>query len=864
MTLTELTPGLGESWPTVEPLAGSTSITPASTQRIDPPSRTSSGDVHWYSDTLAMNAVAFTGQGTGAMGLYGPASTELGCITDVTSGTLSHVGAPGDTHRRSGVGHGHGHRHPAHRLPGRVERRDGPRSLAVERPAGAAPPQGGRTDPLRAAGRRGRSKLTGGPCSIVRRRPGRLEGRHVPLTGAPRRPDVRASRGATMEPSPGGTRGRLAHLESILVPLGAVAAMFYAFRPLYSVDLFWHLQLGQVIWETGSIPTTDMFSAVHPESPWVQFQWLWELLAYGTVRLVGLTGLRALHALMTTAALVLAWVIFRRSAHGIGRGAGAGLAAATLLVLFQDRLQVRPDPVNLVLLVPALPFLLGGFREAGRGTWVALGALGLLWANLHSGGSALLLACVGALATGATLNRWLRLGPVAEGGAEPLARLWALTGALAVLLVASPASVEGIRLFATHLGTQLVVGNPEWDPAWKMIDNGLHPAFLIVAATPYLTGAATAWLLVARARRHGRAGVDAAEILLLGGLLFLSHHWVRTAWLAVVPLVVLLRAWEPPRWGRVALAAGAIAMLAVTWHYNVIRGRGSFGRAVKMAALDLEPTAYPEQAADMIETAGLEGPVMNEGKWGGYLIWRNWPAIRVFVDTRHNMTEEMWAAFVATHRPFARQQALDAVFARWGIDMAVFRAPTFPLYAAPAPWMLVYRSGDQEIHVRADTERGRENIRRAARYLEVVTREPIPDRDGDGLPDALPLSIAARRVGGMAWLDATYQEMRMTEALEDIASGEPVRRAAGRRTQAMLLWRAGLYEEALPSLRALVADRADDGRLLLATALAELQLGRPREARSTVAALLRTDPAALPRAERERARLLGELLQVTP
>lgn len=681
-------------------------------------------------------------------------------------------------------------------------------------------------------------------------------------SGPPRAGDIPAGRGPVGEGARGVTP--IGHLEAILVPLGAVAAMFYAFRPLYSVDLFWHLKLGQIIAETGHIPTTDLFSAVHPDSGWVQFQWLWELLAYLTVDAVGLTGLRALHAVLTTTALIGAWLVFRRSKHGIGTGAGAALAGAALLVLFEDRMQVRPDPINLVLLVPTLPFLLGGYRDARVRTYVAIAAVGALWANLHSGGSVLLLAAVGALATGATLNRWMRLGPAAAGRAEPVARLWILTAAVGGLLVASPAFLEGVRYFSRIFGPALAIGNPEWDPSWKMTENGLHPAFLLVATIPYATALATIAFLVFRGRRAGRPGVDASQILLLLGFLFLAHHWVRTAWLAVVPMVVLLRSWQPPPRARIGMAVAAVAILGVTWHYNVIRARGSFGRAVQMAALDLEPTAYPEQAADMIASAEIEGPAMNEGKWGGYLIWRNWPAIRVFVDTRHNLDEEMWRAFVATHSPFGRQQALDAAFVRWGIDLAVFRAPTFPLYDAPPPWVLIYRSADQEIHARADTERGRENIRRAARYLQSVTGNAIPDADADGLPDAVPLGIAARRAGGRAWLNSPYPSLRWLDTEEDVASDDPKRRAAGLRAQALLQWRAGLYEEAVPSLRRLVAANAGDSRLLLSLALAEFQLSRLREARATTEALLRTDPAALPPADRERARLLGTLFGLIP
>lgn len=666
----------------------------------------------------------------------------------------------------------------------------------------------------------------------------------------------------TQPPAP--ERQRVSAPEALLVCTGAALVMLYAFRPIYSVDLFWHLRLGRIIAETWTIPSTDMFSAVHPDSPWVQFQWLWELTAHLITAAVGLTGLRAVQAVVLSGTFVGFWAVLRFSRHGTRAAATAAFCAAALLVLFEDRMQVRPDPANLVLLVPALPFLLGGYRTAGRRAWIAMAALAFLWANVHSGGSVLLLAAVGALATGATLHRFFRLGPVATGEKEPVLRLWALTGATAALLLASPAFLEGMIHFQRIFGPALAIGNPEWDPSWKMIEHGMHPNFLLVASLPYLCAAAYAVFVVVRARRHGGGAVDLSETLMFAGFLFLAHHWVRSAYLAAIPLAVMLRHVRPSaRSLRIALATGAVAMLAVTFHYNVIRARGSLWRTLEMASFDLEPTAYPALSAEWLVTADIEGGALNEGKWGGYLIWRNWPQIHVFIDTRHNLDDEMWRAFVATHHPFQRARALDVAAQRWHLDLAIFKTPTFPLYAPTPRWALIYRAGDEEVHTRTDTPGGRENIRRAAAWYRVALDEPLPVRGDDGLPDLGALAVVARRTGGRDWLRDRYQELRWEDAHEDISSGDPERARHGKRTLAMLLYQAGLYEEAVPSLEAL-PEAKTDGRVMLAIALGRMQLGHGKLAKLAVERLLTTDPAKLPPADRERARLLAATFGIRP
>ncbi|GMV38549.1 MAG: hypothetical protein AMXMBFR64_02650 [Myxococcales bacterium] len=651
---------------------------------------------------------------------------------------------------------------------------------------------------------------------------------------------------------------RVGAVEALVVAIGAVLVMLYAFRPLYAVDLFWHLRLGQIIAETWSIPSTDLFSAVHPDSPWVQFQWLWELCAHLITATFGLTGLRAVQAVVLSGTFVAFWAVLRFSRHGAGTAAGAGLASAALLVLFEDRMQVRPDPANLVLLVPALPFLLGGYRTARPAVYVAMAGLAFLWANVHSGGSVLLLAAVGALATGATLHRALGLGRAAAGEREPVGRLWALVGAMAALLVASPAFLEGMVHFQRIFGPALAIGNPEWDPSWKMLEHGLHPNFLVVATLPYACAAAYVAFIWARWRR-GRAAVDLSEALMLGGFLFLAHHWVRSAYLAAVPLAVMLRHVRPGRLTRGVMIAGAVALLGVTYHYNVTRARGSLWRTLEMASFDLEPTAYPEEAAEWLVTADIEGGALNEGKWGGYLIWRNWPKIRVFVDTRHNLDDEMWRAFVATHHPYQRARALTVAAARWGLDLAIFKGPTFPLYTAPPGWALIYRAGDQEVHARTDTPGGQESIRRAATWYRVAAEELLPVRGDDGLPDLRALATVARRTGGRDWLRNRYQALRWEDAQAELDSDVPEREARGRRAMAMLLHRAGLYEDAVPSLEALPEARTD-GRVMLAIALGRLQLGHEKQAREAVVRLLATDPGALSPVDRERVRLLAAAL----
>src|SRR5689334_6584136 len=77
----------------------------------------------------------------------------------------------------------------------------------------------------------------------------------------------------------------------------ALVALF-AYAPIFAVDFFWQLELGRLIVERHEIPRVDTFSSVHPNAHYVQFQWLWEVLAYVAYAWGGLHGVRVLQVLL--------------------------------------------------------------------------------------------------------------------------------------------------------------------------------------------------------------------------------------------------------------------------------------------------------------------------------------------------------------------------------------------------------------------------------------------------------------------------------------------------------------------------------------------------------------------------------------
>jgi cysteine-rich repeat protein len=96
--VTEIFPGVGESWPTAQPLTGSSTITPTSSQRLDVPTCfAATGNIHWYSYTLTNNAFNLSANTTGTVAIYDESGQELGCTSNASTDPLGFVASPGKT-----------------------------------------------------------------------------------------------------------------------------------------------------------------------------------------------------------------------------------------------------------------------------------------------------------------------------------------------------------------------------------------------------------------------------------------------------------------------------------------------------------------------------------------------------------------------------------------------------------------------------------------------------------------------------------------------------------------------------------------------------------------------------------------------
>jgi hypothetical protein len=657
----------------------------------------------------------------------------------------------------------------------------------------------------------------------------------------------------------------LARMERRFEPVIETAALcvllalvaLYAASPIFAVDFFWHLKLGELIRDTGSIPRTDLFSAVHPDRPYVQFNWLWELIAAWIVSGFGLGGMRVAQAVLIAASYA---VLYRAARRAFEMRTLAFAFSALAVILFEDRFQVRPGALVLGFVALMLPLLLDPLVRARRSTpWLVL-LMAVAWSNLHGGESVLLVLSLGAVLAGELAH----LVVLQRQDAQP--KRASVLLALAVLgLVLSPTLVDGIRHWITAVGPQIQSGNEEWLPSYTMLKNGWRPAYILIGLGPSMIALVYAVEQTLRVRTLGRAAIDVREWLLCAGYLALAHQAVRNCFLCLLPLAFMLQRYAQglrsseharrrrnARWVAAMLAA---VLLGISFEDAVLYGYGSFERARALFASNLAPATYPEHTTRFMREAGIEGGILNDGRWGGYLSWLLWPRCGTFVDSRHDLTPEMWPIFLESHAPLQRAPMLELGFARYGTELTAFRAPTFPTHVPSPGWQLIFKAGEEEIFQHERGAHAAQNFERVRRWLSAHGEQVAADAP----PSAL--GAASTRIGARAWLAAPMQQLRIRGAEQAIAREDAATRARGLREKGALQWQAGLYADATHTLEAALAIEPENAGARYHTALAYFAQGDAPRSRAQLPVLLRLQQQLSPLRRGRMALLANALAQ---
>lgn len=412
-----------------------------------------------------------------------------------------------------------------------------------------------------------------------------------------------------------------------IIPALFVMALAFAlaFVRIDDPDVWWHLKCGELFLRDFHIPRTEIFSYTALGKPWVDGYLPAQVMLYLAWRVAGPAGVIILGATLVAGAYALALLMTRRN--------GAGLAVAlavSIPAVFLARSVMLPRPALLtpVFALLTLQLLEDHRLNGGRRIYWML-PLTALWANSHPG---------------------FPLGPVITGmyivGAFRKKSLLKRLGVLlAGQLVATLINPYGYRIYYSTvsllLNSQLRNAIIEWKPLYGTPAEGpgIIPCFIFVVASG----------MACLIRSGRRARIEHALLFIL---LAFSTVFGRRNLITFGPLSVALIGWivgnvddgsqqaAPLRWlgpREVIVKAGAVLIMAMgiflIW-FSATNRLYFYTDSSRATGLGIKRGMFPERAADLLERERVEGNIFHIYGLGGYLIFRLYPAYKVFIDGR--------------------------------------------------------------------------------------------------------------------------------------------------------------------------------------------------------------------------------------
>ncbi|MCB0153996.1 MAG: hypothetical protein KDF65_04300 [Anaerolineae bacterium] len=423
-------------------------------------------------------------------------------------------------------------------------------------------------------------------------------------------------------------------LPRLLTAIVFIAIFTMAVRVPADTDTWWHLRSGQYIVDNLSIPTVDPFSHTRAGQLWIDHGWLAQIFWYALYAGGGWALVSLALAAIVTLSFYFVWRQMEANVFVAASSLVLGAIVASVVWV------ARPQMISF-LLTAVVAYLLHRFKRHNGKLLPWLPLLMLLWANIH-GGFAIAFLLIVAYLLGETVNHLTR------HEADPVVS-WA-----------------GLRhlLLVTALCLAVVVINPH---TWRMwlypfqtvgidalrdfIQEWQSPNFHLPYVQPF---ALMLLLVIAALGRANRQAdwTDLALVAMWGGWALFASRNIALFGLIVAPILARYAdaAWREQwqRWGQAQPPFSSTAPRAAAPLLNwLLLGLIVVAALVKIALpltpqanLKAEQASLPAAAVEFIQREQPPGPLFNSYNWGGYLIFKLWPAYPVYIDGRTDLYDD--------------------------------------------------------------------------------------------------------------------------------------------------------------------------------------------------------------------------------
>jgi len=433
-----------------------------------------------------------------------------------------------------------------------------------------------------------------------------------------------------------------------LLPLGALFGLvaFVANVEIKDLDLWLHLGMGKLIWQTNLIPDVDILSCSIAGAPWVNHEWLFQILIYNIFNAWGPDGLLKMQIVvvcLTMAILVL-----------IGYSRERQLITSFILffvfMVYQQRFTLRPDLFSLLFFTLYI-FILAVHIDK-KWAPVALFLIQILWTNFHGFfffGP--LFVIIGLVSEWIKRNvrlpyEWNETGRLTDAEYQ---RIKFILFLVVLACLVNPLFVKGawypISVFFSLSGENKIffkyiqeLQKPlTWQTLFDLNGFTYYKLLIYLSVASFIfnrrkidISALFFWLVFLifslNAARNTAFFAFAAYLVIITNLLSVSFD-------EIVPLRFTEKKFQ-------YLTAAIMKLFFVIWLFEygremAMRGYFDFDKYEQKSEFGgISHRTYPNKAVDFLVENKIKGNFFNDFNSGAYLIGRAYPDIRVFIDGR--------------------------------------------------------------------------------------------------------------------------------------------------------------------------------------------------------------------------------------
>jgi hypothetical protein len=452
-----------------------------------------------------------------------------------------------------------------------------------------------------------------------------------------------------------------------VVLLGLLACTALSVRLLGDAGIGWHIRTGQLILATHAIPRVDPFSSatssITTGQPWFAWEWLYDVL-------VGwLESAAGLNAVVLFTALIIAGTFSWTFRLLLRRGTNI-LLALVLVLLAESAAMIhvlaRPHVLSWLFTVAWFWILESSETSCAhsdssgtsvikdrqaRLVWL-LPLLMVVWVNVHGG------FLVGFVLLGiywfSAVWCWFELKEdrfddvlqkISAGRRVRVLTLTAILSSAATLV--NPYGLQLHIHIYRYLSNRFLMDH---------IDEFQSPNFHYVAQKCF--AALLLLTLVGLATKRREAGARRGLVVLFA--VYSGLYASRNLPVSSLLLVLVIGPWLSDAMERLAerrrgrastdflrrmesielsLRGHLLPMAAVVLTCWIAAHNGKLGATPLMDA-HFDAKRFPVAAVSYLEKQNVQGPLVSPDSWGGYLIYRLYPRVRMVVDDRHDFYGE--------------------------------------------------------------------------------------------------------------------------------------------------------------------------------------------------------------------------------